>query len=100
MPQAVRIVALADSFDAMTSERPYRERLSVGAALQELIRMTPQKYDSQALQALLIQVRRDAVGSNRIPILEPDVMNLSASDVDELAPALQRRVSNDKIFLT
>jgi putative nucleotidyltransferase with HDIG domain len=100
MPQAVRIVALADSFDAMTSDRPYRERLSVGAALQELIRMSPQKYDPQALQALLIQVRRDAVGTNRIPILEPELMNLSATDVDQLASTLQHRISQDKLFLT
>jgi putative nucleotidyltransferase with HDIG domain len=100
MPQAVRIVALADTFDAMTSERPYRERMSVGAALQELIRMSPQKYDAQALQALLIQVRRDAVGTNRIPILEPDAMNLSATDVDQLAATLQHRISQDKLFLT
>jgi putative nucleotidyltransferase with HDIG domain len=100
MPQAVRIVALADSFDAMTSERPYRQRLSIGAALQELIRMTPEKYDAQALQALLIQVRRDAVGTNRIPILEPDVMNLSAADVDQLASTLQHRINQEKAFLT
>jgi putative nucleotidyltransferase with HDIG domain len=100
MPQAVRIVALADTFDAMTSERPYRERLSIGAALQELIRMAPQKYDAHALQALLIQVRRDAIGTNRIPMLEPDVMNLSATDVDQLASTLQHRVSQDKTFHT
>jgi putative nucleotidyltransferase with HDIG domain len=100
MPQAVRIVALADTFDAMTSERPYRERLSVGAALQELIRMSPQKYDPQVLQALMIQVRRDAVGTNRIPILEPEVMNLSATDVDQLASTLQHRISQDKTFHT
>ena len=100
MPQAVRIVALAETFDAMTSQRPYRERMSVGAALQELIRMTPQKYDPQALQALLIQVRRDAIGSNRIPILDPEAMNLSAVDVDELASTLQHRISQNKLFLT
>src|SRR6202166_4415274 len=100
MPQAVRIVALADTFDAMTSARPYREPLPLGTALQELVRMSPQKYDPQAVQALLIQVRRDAVGSNRLPILEPDVMNLSAVDVDELASTLQHRISQDKIFLT
>jgi putative nucleotidyltransferase with HDIG domain len=100
MPQAVRIVALADTFDAMISERPYRGRMSVGAALQDLIRMTPQKYDSQALQALLIQVRRDAVGSNRIPILEPDALNISATDVDQLAATLQHKISHDRVFLT
>ncbi len=99
-PQAVRIIALADSFDAMTSERPYRERLSIGSALQELIRMTPQKYDAHALQALLIQVRRDAVGSNRLPILESEVMNLSATEVDQLASTLQHRVSQAKLYLT
>ena len=99
-PQAVRIIALADSFDAMTTERPYRERLSIGTALHELIRLTPQKYDPQALQALLIQVRRDAVGSNRIPILEPEVMNLSPTDVDQLAATLQHRISQAKVHFT
>jgi putative nucleotidyltransferase with HDIG domain len=98
--QAVRIVALADSFDAMTSDRPYRERLSVGAALQELIRMTPQKYDAQALQGLLIQVRRDSVGTNRIPILDPALLNLSAGDVDQLASTLQHRINQNRAFLT
>jgi putative nucleotidyltransferase with HDIG domain len=100
IPQAVRIVALAESFDAMTSERPYRERLSLGSALQELIRMTPQKYDPQALQALLIQVRRDAVGTNRIPMLDPDGMHISAADVDQLASTLQHRISQNRTFLT
>ena len=100
MPQAVRIVALADTFDAMVSARPYREPLPLGITLQELIRMTPQKYDADAMQALLIQVRRDAVGSNRIPVLEPGVVSLSASDVDQLASTLQHKVSQNKIYLT
>jgi putative nucleotidyltransferase with HDIG domain len=98
IPQAVRIVALAETFDAMTSDRPYRERMSVGGALQELIRMTPQKYDPQVLQALMIQVRRDAVGTNRIPIMESEILNLSAIEVDELASTLQHRISQDKTF--
>ena len=98
IPQAVRIVGLAETFDAMISERPYRQRLSVGAALQELIRLTPQKYDPQALQALMIQVRRDAIGTNRLPMLEPEVLNLSATDVDELASTLQHRVNQNKTF--
>jgi putative nucleotidyltransferase with HDIG domain len=100
IPQAVRIVALAETFDAMISERPYRERMTVGAALQELIRMTPQKYDPQVLHALMIQVRRDAVGTNRVPILDAEVMNLSARDVDQLASTLQHRISQDRLQLT
>ncbi len=100
MPQAVRIIALADSFDAMTNERPYRQRMSVGTALQELVRLTPEKYDPDALHALLIQVRRDAVGSNRLPILEPGLVNLSPVDVDQLASTLQHRTTQGRIYLT
>ena len=48
----------------------------------------------------MIQVRRDAVGTNRIPILESEVMNLSASDVDQLASTLQHRVTQDRTFHT
>jgi putative nucleotidyltransferase with HDIG domain len=100
IPQAVRIVALADTFDAMTSERPYRERMTVGVALQELIRLSPQKYDAQALQALLIQVRRDAIGTNHLPVFDAEAFNVSAVDVDQLASTLQHRVSQNRLFLT
>jgi hypothetical protein len=73
--------------------------MTIGTALQELVRMTPQKYDPQALHALLIQVRRDAVGTNRITVFDPEAMNLSAGDVDELASTLQHRISQGKTFL-
>src|ERR1035438_8630454 len=46
---------LADSFDAMTSARPYRAPLSVGSALSDLVRMSPEKYDPNVVQGLLIQ---------------------------------------------
>lgn len=99
-PLPVRIVALADTFDAMTSQRPYRERIPLGSALRELIRLTPQKYDANAMQALLIQIRRDSVGSNRVPVLDPDLMTLSAANVDELASSLHHKLSSDRKYLT
>jgi putative nucleotidyltransferase with HDIG domain len=100
IPLPVRIIGLADSFDAMISPRPYRDSMSVASALQELIRQAPAKYDPQALQALLIQVRRDAVGSNRVPVLEPNTVNISPADIDQLASTLQRRITHDKMYLT
>jgi putative nucleotidyltransferase with HDIG domain len=100
LPMPVRIMGLADSFDAMLSERPYREPLSVGSALSELVRMAPQKYDANVVQALLIQVRRDAVGSNRAPLLERGVVNIAAADIDQLAATLQHKVSRGKLYLT
>ncbi len=101
MPMPVRIMALADTFDAMTSVRPYRESLSLGSALSDLVRMTPLKYDPNVVQALLIQVRRDAVGSNRAPLLTDHMaVNIAPSDVDQLAATLQHKVSRGKTYST
>jgi putative nucleotidyltransferase with HDIG domain len=98
---SVRIVALADTFDAMTSARPYRQPLTVGSTLSEIVRLTPQKFDPDAVQALLVQVRRDAVGSNRTPFFpEPDLVNLGPAEVDQLAANLQHRLSHGRRYLS
>jgi putative nucleotidyltransferase with HDIG domain len=101
VPMPVRIVGLADTFDAMTSERPYREPLSVGGTLSEIVRLTPQKYDADAVHGLLLQVRRDAVGSNRTAFLENrTALNIAPSDIDHLAATLQHRMSRGRMYLT
>jgi len=97
----VRIIGLADTFDAMTSDRPYRERLSLGGTLSEIVRLTPQKFDPNAVQALLVQVRRDTVGSNRTPFLQERIeANIAAADVDQLAASLQHKITHGRLFLT
>jgi len=97
----VRIIGLADTFDAMTSPRPYRDSLSLGSTLTEIVRLSPQKFDPNAVQGLLRQVRRDAVGSNRIRFLDERILlNIAPGDVDHLAATLQHRISHNRAFLT
>ena len=97
----VRIVAVADSFDAMTSDRAHRASLSIGEALSELVRLTPQKYDPSVVQALLIQVRRDAVGRNQNAFLDPHVVcSIAAPDVDHLASTVHHKATSGRHLLT
>ena len=96
---AARIVAVADTFDAMTSERPWRQRLSISAALSELVRIAPDKYDPAAVQALLLQIRRDAVDPTRNRLLEADPGRLiSPTDVDHLASELNFRLTQGRTY--
>jgi putative nucleotidyltransferase with HDIG domain len=96
----VRIVGLADTFDAMTSERPYRDPMSLGGTLNEIIRMSPLKFDPNVVQGLLLQIRRDAVGSNRVPFMDNQAASqISPVDVDQLAAALQHKVSQNRMYL-
>ncbi len=101
VPLPVRIVGLADTFDAMTSERPYREPLTVGGTVSEIVRLAPQKFDPNAVQGLLLQLRRDAVGSNRTPFLENRMaLNIAPTDIDHLAATLQHKLSHNRTYLT
>ncbi len=96
----VRIVGLADTFDAMTSERPYREPMSLGGTLNEIVRMSPQKFDPNVVQGLLLQIRRDAVGSNRVPFMENQAATqISPTDVDQLAAVLQHKITQNRMYL-
>ena len=51
------------------------------------------------MQALLIQVRRDVVGSSRSPLLDPMSVNIAAADIDHLAATLQYKLSRGKAYL-
>jgi HD-GYP domain-containing protein (c-di-GMP phosphodiesterase class II) len=52
-PLASRIVAIADSFDAMTSDRPYRAGLSIDEAFEQLRAGAGKQFDPQCSQAFL-----------------------------------------------
>ena len=47
IPLFARILAVADAFEAMTSDRPYRPALSSRQALAELVRMRGVQFDAQ-----------------------------------------------------
>ncbi len=53
IPLMARILAVADSYDAMTSDRPYRKGLATDIAEQELIRLKGQQFDPQCIDAFL-----------------------------------------------
>ena len=75
IPLLSRIVAVVDSFDAMISDRPYRKRMSVKEAIDELKRNSGTQFDPRVVSEFipLIDVQSDEevekVMSNREPYL-------------------------------
>lgn len=53
IPLAGRIVAVADVFDALTHERPYKKAWPVAAALAEIERQSGTQFDPTAVAAFL-----------------------------------------------
>jgi len=51
IPLIARIICVADAFDAMTSDRPYRKALPVNEALQELRKGAGAQFDPKLIEA-------------------------------------------------
>ncbi|QUL97948.1 MAG: HD-GYP domain-containing protein [Candidatus Fermentithermobacillus carboniphilus] len=53
IPLGARIIACADSFDAMTTDRPYKEKMSFEEAKKELLRCSGSQFDPKVVEAMI-----------------------------------------------
>jgi HD-GYP domain-containing protein (c-di-GMP phosphodiesterase class II) len=70
-PRLARIVAVADTFDAMTSDRPYRKGMSPSVAFTEIENQSGKQFDPECAAAFL------AIREQVSPDSEPGVVNFS-----------------------
>jgi diguanylate cyclase (GGDEF)-like protein len=59
VPLEARILAVADAYEAMTSDRAYRASIGTGAAREELQRCAGSQFDERVVQALLTVLDRE-----------------------------------------
>jgi len=62
IPLEARIAAVADTFDAMTSHRPYRPQLPIAATIEEIIRLRGTQFDPGPVEAFVSLVSRGSIG--------------------------------------
>lgn len=102
IPLPARIVAVADIFDALTSERPYKKAWSTQAALAELRRLSGFKLDPECVRALelsidsILEIQQAAQDYE----LEPIVFNHSEPTQDWLMQIEQLRKETQTDALT
>jgi HD-GYP domain-containing protein (c-di-GMP phosphodiesterase class II) len=53
IPLGARIFAIADSLDAMTSDRPYRKGTTFAAATKEIVRCAGKQFDPHIVEVFL-----------------------------------------------
>lgn len=73
IPLLARIVLIADTFDAMTSTRPYRKGLSYELAFEELIQFSGTQFDPQLVKFFIEGMRKEALKGEEeffIPLMD------------------------------
>jgi putative two-component system response regulator len=68
IPVGARVVALVDSFDAMTHDRAYRAARSVADALGEIVRLAGRQFDPDLAPMLVQEI-------NRGPLVAPALVD-------------------------
>lgn len=75
IPLGARIFAVGDSFDAMTSDRPYRRALLIDAAREEIRRCAGTQFDPSVVTAFMsIPVAKLAAIADAAPHTHPRVV--------------------------
>jgi HD-GYP domain-containing protein (c-di-GMP phosphodiesterase class II) len=72
IPILARIVAVADAFDAMTTDRPYRNGLSLQRAFDEIRSKAGKQFDPEAAAAFIRQREKVEETYSQRVILEYD----------------------------
>lgn len=78
LSEGAKILALADSFDAMTTNRPYRAAMSLGEAIEEIRRCLGTQFDAKIMNAFCRALEKEIRGE----LPQPNILPHLNSDFD------------------
>lgn len=87
IPYIARIIAVADAFDAMTSNRVYREKLDLDYVVEELKRCSGSQFDPDIVNVLIRMVEEKRLQS---------VSETAEEDISELSKIWTRVMQKDE----
>ena len=79
-----KILALADAFDAMTTDRPYREKLGLDEAFREVIKCSGTQFDGNITNTFFKLLLKELSGEVKEPQILPHLQNVDISSFKEL----------------
>ncbi len=72
IPEATLITSVADAFDAMTNDRPYRKGRPASEAIEELVRFSGRQFSPRVVDAMVRLFDQDAIPAALPPKVKPE----------------------------
>ncbi|HJQ33448.1 MAG TPA: HD domain-containing phosphohydrolase [Pyrinomonadaceae bacterium] len=90
IPMQARIVSVADTFDAMTTDRPYQKGMSVEDALARIKTFVGTRYDGAVVQALVEACESGQISAGRVKLSERTKRLMAGATYTKPAALAQR----------
>src|SRR6266704_602448 len=93
IPPGAKIVTLADSFDAMTTDRPYRKKLALADVLEDFRANTGTQFDPAVVCAFCRAFLKEIEGTSKEKRLMK-LLSRNYDNVEDVGPLLSRMISD------
>jgi HD-GYP domain-containing protein (c-di-GMP phosphodiesterase class II) len=90
IPMQARIVSVADTFDAMTTDRPYQKGMSLEDALARIKTFVGTRYDERVVQALVEACETGQIAAGRVKLSERTKRLMAGATYTKPAPLARR----------
>lgn len=81
-----KILALVDAFDAMTTDRPYRDKLRLDEAFSEVTKCSGTQFDEQITKTFFNLLRKEMNGEVKDPQILPHLEHVDMDSFKERGP--------------
>ncbi len=95
IPLGARIITVADSFDVMTSDRPYRKRLPFKRVVQELMDNSGSQFDPNLIRIFLEFLASDE-GKQALKELLPDYFEENKDFIEKFTPGYLEEIGQGR----
>ncbi len=72
IPLTARILGIADAYDAMTTERPYRRKMEPSAAAEIIKKGSGEQFDPEIVETFLFALEAGLLDRDSIPAMDSD----------------------------
>jgi putative nucleotidyltransferase with HDIG domain len=77
LSDGVKILVLVDAFDAMTTDRPYRDKLALDEAFREVIKCGGTQFDEKITKTFFDLLQKELNGEVKEPQILPHLQNVN-----------------------
>jgi HD-GYP domain-containing protein (c-di-GMP phosphodiesterase class II) len=92
IPFIAKIVNVADSFDAMTTDRPYKRRRAMNEVCDDLLRNSGKQFDPEIVRAFLKGLHDELTGESKVKAFRK-ILGREYMETDGLIPMIRNALN-------